>query len=89
MWGKVAIFAAGAAAGWILGARSGRPAYERVASRAADAWRSPEVRRATGTIRRTVRDKVPGVGDAASDAMEMAADRADRFADRHGSASDS
>ncbi|GAA2077827.1 hypothetical protein GCM10009840_10800 [Pseudolysinimonas kribbensis] len=83
MWSKVMIFVAGAAVGWLVGARTGRQAYERVAGRAAEAWRSPGVRRATGTIRRAVRDRVPGVGGAASDALEAAAEGADRFADRH------
>jgi len=41
MWGKVMIFVAGAAVGWVVGACSGRQAYERVAGRVAEAWRSP------------------------------------------------
>jgi hypothetical protein len=83
MWGKVMIFVAGAAVGWVVGACSGRQAYERVAGGVAEAWRSPALRKATGTIRRAVRDRVPGAGDAASDALGAAAEGADRFADRH------
>lgn len=45
MWGRVTVFVLGATMGWIIGSRSGREGYERVAGQASRLWRSAPVQR--------------------------------------------
>jgi hypothetical protein len=84
MWGKVLIFSLGLAVGWVLGARNGRGAYERLADGASDAWRSPAARRAREATKDAV-GRIPRVGDAAVDGLELVGDRVEEHTDRHGS----
>jgi hypothetical protein len=70
MYGKMLAVGAGLAIGFVLGARQGRPAYDRIVSRVRSIRRDPHVREAVGTAQDVLRDKVPVVGDSVADALD-------------------
>jgi hypothetical protein len=70
MYGKLLAVGAGIAIGFVLGARQGRPAYDRIVERVRGIRRDPDVRKVVGTAQDTLRDKVPVVGDAVADALD-------------------
>ncbi|NGP08351.1 YtxH domain-containing protein [Rhodococcus sp. 14C212] len=56
---RALIFAAGAAAGFVVGARSGRRAYETMKEQSLDVWHHPAVQKKVGGATQTVKDKAP------------------------------
>lgn len=66
------LFVAGAALGFVIGARRGRPAYDRLAGRASDAIHSPRVQRGLSDVQEFVKEHVPVVGEQLADAVDTA-----------------
>lgn len=59
---KVLIFAAGAAAGFVLGTRSGRQTYEKMRHQSLELWHNPPtVQEKVSEATETVKDKAPQV----------------------------
>ena len=58
---KVMIFAAGAAAGFVLGTRSGRQTYEKMRHQSLELWHNPTVQEKVSEATETVKDKAPQV----------------------------
>ncbi|MBT2547085.1 hypothetical protein [Arthrobacter sp. ISL-65] len=57
------LFGAGIAAGYVLGSRSGRAAYDKLKARAAGIWDSKPVQDKVTAATEAVKDKAPEVGD--------------------------
>lgn len=70
------MFVAGAAIGYILGARDGRGRYEQIKSQADSLWHDPRVQEKVSSASATVKEKAPEVQaklvDAAASARETA-----------------
>jgi hypothetical protein len=58
-----AVFAAGAAVGYVLGTKSGRGAYEKVKGHSADLWHNPTVQDTVSTVTETVKRQTPQIQD--------------------------
>lgn len=71
MKGKL-LFGAGLAAGYVLGSRSGRAAYENFRSRTADLWRSKPVQDTLSAAADAVKDKAPEVSEQLGEAARRA-----------------
>ncbi len=67
------LFGSGMVAGYILGSRSGRAAYEKLKSRAAALWESKPVQDTLTSAAEAVKDKAPEVTDQLSEAARRAA----------------
>ncbi len=66
------VFLAGLGIGFVLGARQGRGAYEKLKAQAAGAWNNPTVQKGVAQAQGVIRDKVPVVGEKVSDAIDSA-----------------
>jgi hypothetical protein len=70
------LFGAGLAAGFVLGSRSGRAAYEKIKARAAGIWDSKPVQdkvaAASEAVSAAVREKAPEVSDQLTEAARRA-----------------
>lgn len=66
MRGKL-LFAAGAAAGYVLGARAGRKRYEQIKVRAERFWSDPKVQKSVDQVQGFVKDHAPEVPAAVAD----------------------
>ena len=99
MKGKI-LFVAGAAVGYVLGARAGRGAYVKIKSQAESLWENPSVQKTVHQAEDFVKENAPVVGkrlqgaagDAASKAKSVASkasDKADDVADSAKSAASS
>ena len=73
MYGKVMIFGAGIAVGYVLGSRQGRQAFNKLQRRAREFWEQPAVQKTMDRATDVVREKVPG-GDAIVDVVEAVRD---------------
>ena len=62
----------GVAAGYVLGSRSGRAAYDKLKSRAAGFWDSKPVQDKVTAATEAVKEKAPEVGDQLSEAARRA-----------------
>lgn len=71
MKGKI-LFGAGIATGYVLGARSGRAAYEKLKARAAALWQSKPVQDGMAAATEAVKDKAPEVTDQLTEAARRA-----------------
>ena len=70
------MFIAGAANGYVLGARDGRGRYEQIKSQADSLWHDPRVQEKVSTASATVKEKAPEVQAKLTDAASHAADAA-------------
>ena len=68
MRGKL-LFVAGIGVGYVVGARQGRMAYERLRRRAAEALQSPAVQKTVVAAKDLVASRVPVVGRPLSSAL--------------------
>lgn len=75
MRGRI-LFVAGIAAGYIVGARAGRSAYDSVVERVKGVAGNPTVVKAGEKAKQTLEEKAPKVADAASKAASTAASAA-------------
>ena len=66
------VFAAGMAAGYVLGARAGRASYEQIKVKANELWNSPKVQDKVSGATETVKAKAPGVQAQAGQALKKA-----------------
>jgi hypothetical protein len=66
------LFGAGVAAGYVLGSRSGRAAYEKLKSRAAALWESKPVQAQVAAATGAVKDKAPEVASQLTEAARRA-----------------
>jgi hypothetical protein len=71
MKGKL-LFGAGIAAGYVLGSRSGRAAYEKLKARAAALWESQPVQDKVAAATDAVKEKAPEVSEQLSEAARRA-----------------
>lgn len=71
MKGKV-LFGAGIAAGYVLGSRSGRAAYEKLKARAAALWESQPVQEKVTAATTAVKEKAPEVSEQLGEAARRA-----------------
>ena len=71
MKGKL-LFGAGIAAGYVLGSRSGRAAYEKLKSRAAALWESQPVQDKVAAATDAVKEKAPEVSEQLGEAARRA-----------------
>ena len=75
MRGRI-LFVAGIAAGYVVGARAGRSAYDSVVERVKGIAGSPTVQKAGEKAKQTLEEKAPKVADAAEKAAATAASAA-------------
>ncbi|GAA0965736.1 YtxH domain-containing protein [Frigoribacterium faeni] len=79
MKGKI-LFVAGAAVGYVLGARAGRGAYVKIKDQAESLWENPTVQKTVHQAEDFVKDNAPVVGkklqEAAGDAASAAGSKA-------------
>jgi hypothetical protein len=66
------LFGTGLAAGFVLGSRSGRAAYEKIKARAAGIWDSKPVQDKVAAATEAVKDKAPEVPDQLTEAARRA-----------------
>jgi hypothetical protein len=66
------LFGTGIAAGYVLGSRSGRAAYDKLKARAASIWDSKPVQDKVTAATEVVKEKAPEVGDQLSEAARRA-----------------
>lgn len=66
------LFGTGMAAGFLLGSRSGRAAYEKIKARAAALWDSKPVQDTVAAATEAVKEKAPEVTDQLSEAARRA-----------------
>ncbi len=71
MKGKL-LFGAGLAAGYVLGSRSGRAAYEKLKSRTTDLWHSKPVQDKLTAAADAVKEKAPEVSEQLGEAARRA-----------------
>ena len=62
----------GIAAGYVLGSRSGRAAYDKLKSRATGIWDSKPVQDKVSAATEAIKDKAPGVADQLGEAARRA-----------------
>lgn len=66
------VFGTGLAAGYILGSRSGRAAYEKLKTRASELWQSKPVQDGVSAATEAVKDKAPEVSGQLAEAARRA-----------------
>ena len=66
------LFATGLAAGYVLGSRSGRAAYDKLKARSAELWHSKPVQDKVAAAAETVKDKAPEVSEQLGEAARRA-----------------
>lgn len=76
MRGKL-LFAAGLVAGYVVGARAGRPAYDAIADRVRGGVEDTRVREVAAKAKRTLEEKAPQVAAVAEQAASTASGVAD------------
>jgi hypothetical protein len=74
MRGKL-VFAAGLAAGYVLGTKAGRRRYEQIKSSAQKLWTSPPVRRGVEQVQSFVDDHSPDVPAVLADGAKKVIDK--------------
>jgi hypothetical protein len=85
MKGKI-LFVAGAAVGYVLGARAGRSAYVKIKSQAESLWENPSVQKTVHQAEDFVKENAPVVGkklqSAAGDAASTVSSKAKSVASK-------
>ena len=92
MMGKLTVLA-GAAIGYVLGAKAGRQRYEQIMRRANKTWSSEPVQSKIDTAKRTVKARAPELADKVGEAVKHAEAKvkgkvADKQDDQEGTESD-
>lgn len=65
---RIFTFLAGAAVGYVLGARAGREKYDQLRDKAQDLWQDPRTQEKVHDVGEAIKDKAPDVGAAAASA---------------------
>jgi len=83
------LFVAGAAVGYVLGARAGRGAYVKIKDRAEGIWENPSVQKGVKQAESFVKENAPVVGqkvkEAASTGASAVSDTASKVSSKGGS----
>ncbi|GAB2977012.1 YtxH domain-containing protein [Frigoribacterium salinisoli] len=83
------LFVAGAAVGYVLGARAGRGAYVKIKDRAEGIWENPSVQKGVAQAESFVKENAPVVGqkvkEAASTGAAAVSDTASKVSSKGGS----
>jgi hypothetical protein len=66
------VFAAGLAAGYVLGTRAGRESYEMLKTKATTLWNNPRVQESVSGAGEVLKDKLPAVQEQAGGAVKKA-----------------
>ncbi|MFZ2175982.1 MAG: YtxH domain-containing protein [Rhodococcus sp. (in: high G+C Gram-positive bacteria)] len=74
---RVLIFAAGAAVGFVLGARSGRDTYDKLKDQSTDLWHNPAVQEKVAVAKETVKEKAPEVQEKVGSLAKKVGHRAE------------
>ncbi|MET3768314.1 hypothetical protein ABIB15_000994 [Marisediminicola sp. UYEF4] len=69
------IFIVGLAAGYVLGARSGRAPYERLKAKSTEAWEDPRVQKVVHEAEDFVKENAPIVADKVAEGAKVAAQK--------------
>ncbi|PVX66223.1 UNVERIFIED_ORG: hypothetical protein FNL38_107386 [Nocardia globerula] len=69
---KALIFIAGAAAGFVVGTRSGRQTYEKMRDQSLELWHNPTVQEKVSEVAETVKEKAPQVQHKVGDLAKKA-----------------
>ncbi|WP_434994792.1 YtxH domain-containing protein [Arthrobacter sp. Ld5] len=64
------VFAAGMAAGYVLGTRAGRESYEQLKTKAQELWENPKVQETVASTTDTIKAKAPEVQDTLKGALK-------------------
>ncbi|MEE1619977.1 YtxH domain-containing protein [Zafaria sp. Z1313] len=72
---RILTFLAGAAAGYILGTRSGRESYEKMKAKALELWEDPRTQEKIGEVGSVIKEKAPEVGAAVGAAASTVASK--------------
>ncbi|MHA7293156.1 YtxH domain-containing protein [Arthrobacter sp. HLT1-21] len=64
------VFAAGMAAGYVLGSRAGRESYDKLKTKADELWNNPKVQETVADTASTLKHKIPEVQEQAGDAVK-------------------
>lgn len=85
------VFAAGMAAGYVLGSRAGRDSYDKLKTKADELWNNPKVQETVADTASTLKHKMPEVQEQAGGAVKKAKEsvsgalhRSDRAEDAKG-----
>ncbi|WP_417234450.1 hypothetical protein [Arthrobacter sp.] len=70
---RIFTFLAGAAVGYVLGARAGREKYDQLRDKAQDLWQDPRTQEKLNDAGQAIKDKAPDVGSAAASAASTVA----------------
>lgn len=70
-------FVAGAAVGYVLGARAGRDSYDRLVRSARQFWENPTVQEAAGVVRAQTTSLMGTAKDKVTEKVQKATDRFD------------
>ncbi|MDN5879514.1 MAG: YtxH domain-containing protein [Micrococcaceae bacterium] len=65
---RIFTFLAGAAVGYLVGARAGRERYDQIRDKAQDLWNDPRTQETLNDVGSTIKEKAPEVGSAAASA---------------------
>lgn len=71
---KKLMFVLGAAAGYVIGTRTGRQGYEKLKTQVGEVWQKPAVQDGLSKAESFVEEKIPVVGSTVSQAVKSAAD---------------
>jgi hypothetical protein len=82
MQGKVA-FALGAAVGYVVGTRAGRPKYDRLKKQATDLWEDPRVQRTVTDAEKLAQEKLAQAGSALGEAGKKVTERVGDVVNKH------
>ncbi|MFF1632448.1 YtxH domain-containing protein [Leifsonia sp. NPDC058248] len=84
---KLAIFLAGAAAGYVLGSKSGRQAYDRLKRQVNDFAHSDSVQQVASDVKDLAGKAASGLGDRVGDVVDKASGKLDDLTGKQGSSS--
>lgn len=70
---RIFTFLAGAAVGYVLGARAGREKYDQLRGKAQDLWQDPRTQEKLNDAGQAIKDKAPEVSSAAASAASNVA----------------
>jgi hypothetical protein len=82
MQGKVA-FALGAALGYVVGTRAGRPKYDRLKKQATDLWEDPRVQRTVSDAEKLAQETLAQAGTALGEAGKKVTERVGDAVHKH------
>jgi uncharacterized protein YjbJ (UPF0337 family) len=86
---KLVIFLAGAAAGYVLGSKSGRQAYDRLKRQVNDFAHSEPVQQVASDVKDLAGKAASGLGDRMGDVVDKASGKLDDLTGKSGSGSSS